>query len=224
MKNRLILFLLILSLGIFAHEQADKQKIVIEQIEEILEADYSFYDWALKGYNALSEGKYSDACFYYQKAIKLNPDDAIAYNNWGIALVNLAEQKDEESFYYKGIEKSKKSIELNPDYANAYNNWGIALTRLAIRKDSLEEKKDEIIELFNKTEIVGYESKGYNLACLYALLNEKETALAWLEKSLQYAGRLNREHYEQDEDFNNIKEDPQFKALLEKYFQDETDK
>jgi len=310
MKNILTLLLLVLSLGIFAQEQADKQnekqKIVIVRMGEIGEigvVKYSSYDWALKGYYAQSEKKYSDACFYYQKAIELNPDDEVSYNNWGIALVNFAKQKGDESFYYKGIEKSKKAIGLNPDYADAYNNWGVALFYLAKQKDdeslylesiekckkviglnpdyadayhnwgiilsclakqkndesfysasiekyknaielksdhagaynswgialmdlaqlkdNLEEKKDTIIDLYRKAGTFKKGVGSYNLACLYALLNEKETALTWLEKSLQYVGRPNRRHYDQDADFNNIKEEPRFKALLDKYFQNE---
>ena len=157
----------------------------------------------------------------YKKAIELKPDGAAIYTNWGVALVNLAKQKDDESLYYEGIEKCRKAIELEPDDEIAYNNWGAALVKLAVLNDNLKEKKDEIIELLNKADTLEYEFGSYNLACMHALMNEKETALAWLEKSLQYAKRDPREYYEQDADFNNIKEEPRFKDLLDKYFQNE---
>ena len=241
-------------------EQKEKVKKVVEEIREIKpEAEYSYYDWFLKGYNAGEEKKYSDACFYYQKAIELkpdyaaaynnwggvltdlakqkgdeslyyesiekykkaielNPDDADTYYNWGDALTDLAKQKGDESLYYEGIEKYKEAIELKPDYAAAYNNLGSALMSLAQQKDNLEEKKDEIVELLSKAEALENRFGSWSLAELYALLNEKEAALVWLERSLQYTEKSPREHYERDEDFNNIKEDPRFKALLDKYF------
>ena len=286
-------------------QQKEEVKKVVKEIKETkTEAEYSSYDWSLKGYNANMEKKYSDASFYYQKAIELKPDYASAYNNWGNALTDLAKQKDDEPLYNEGIEKYRKAIELKPDYASAYYNWGNALSYLAKQngdeslyyesiekyrkaielksdhadaycnwgnaltdlakqkddeslyyesiekyqkaielkpddafaynnwgatlinrawqEDNLKEKEGEIVELLNKAETLEKGVGSYNFTCLYALMNEKEVALDWLEKSLQYVKRFPREDYEQEKDFNNIKEDPRFKALLDKYFQNES--
>jgi len=200
-------------------EKEEVQKVVEEIKETKTEAKYSADDWFLKGYNAQMEKKHDDARFYYQKVIDLDPNDAATLNNLGNALTNLAKQKNDEPLHYEAIKKYKKATELNPNDAAAYNNWGIALVGIAQLNNSLEEKKDEIIKLLNKAEALEKGSGSYNFACLYALLNEKETAFEWLEKSLQYEEKDSREYYEQvEQDFNNIKEDPRFTELLDKYF------
>jgi tetratricopeptide (TPR) repeat protein len=56
-----------------------------------------------------------------QEAIKLNPKDAVAYNNWGWALFN---RKD----YDGAIAKYQQALAVDPKNAVAYNNnWGNAL-------------------------------------------------------------------------------------------------
>ncbi|MCC7212111.1 MAG: tetratricopeptide repeat protein [Candidatus Brocadia sp.] len=82
-----------------------------------------------------AQGKYTEACNEYQKAIEKNPDYVGAYYNWGTA---LSKQKK----YDEAIEKYQKAIEKNPDYADAYYNWGIALSK--------QKKYDEAIEKYRK--------------------------------------------------------------------------
>ena len=48
---------------------------------------------------------------------RLQPYDAIAYNNRGLAYTNLSD-------YQSAIEDYKQAIRLKPDYADAYNNRG----------------------------------------------------------------------------------------------------
>ena len=50
---------------------------------------------------------------------KANPDDALAYNNMGIAY-------DNKGNYDEAIACYKKAIKLNPDFVMAYGNLGIA--------------------------------------------------------------------------------------------------
>ena len=61
---------------------------------------------------------YYGAIADYTKAIELDPNDAIAYNNRGLSKDNL---KD----YYGAIADYTKAIELDPNAANAYRNRGI---------------------------------------------------------------------------------------------------
>ena len=61
----------------------------------------------------------SRAIVDFTKAIELNPDYAIAYNNRGVAYYLKKE-------YESAIVDFTKAIELNPDYAIAYNNRGMA--------------------------------------------------------------------------------------------------
>ena len=56
----------------------------------------------------------------------------------------------------------------------------------------------------------------YNAACLYSLLNDKENALKYLEKAFN-AGEITTFYAKMDPDFDNIRETPEFNALITKY-------
>ena len=55
----------------------------------------------------------------------------------------------------------------------------------------------------------------YNVACIYALAGDSDTALDYLEKAVDRGGR-NKRIYETDKDLESIKDHPRFRALLER--------
>jgi len=56
----------------------------------------------------------------------------------------------------------------------------------------------------------------YDAACLYSVMRQKETALSYLEKSLQMGFRR-FEHIERDDDLDNIRTTERFKSLITRY-------
>lgn len=66
------------------------------------------------------KGKYGLAIDDFSKTVELTPDDAMAYNNRGLAYARGKKQFD------LAIEDFSKVIELAPDFAEAYDNRGIA--------------------------------------------------------------------------------------------------
>jgi hypothetical protein len=54
----------------------------------------------------------------------------------------------------------------------------------------------------------------YNFACLYSLVNNKSKAYEYIEKSID-AGYINYAHIKSDKDFENIRDEEKFKALIE---------
>jgi len=66
------------------------------------------------------KGRYNDAIEAFDKAIKLNPNSAAAWNNKGNAL-KLQNRHDE------AIMAFDKSVELNPKFVDAWHNKGMAL-------------------------------------------------------------------------------------------------
>jgi hypothetical protein len=53
----------------------------------------------------------------------------------------------------------------------------------------------------------------YNLGCLYARLGETGQALSCLEKAVHFGFGL-KEWIENDPDFNSVRAEPRFQALL----------
>ena len=72
-----------------------------------------------QGNEALEKGDYDKAIAAYDKAIRLNPRDTLAYNNRGMAY----ERKGDRG---KAISDYSEAIRIDPKYETAYNNRGSA--------------------------------------------------------------------------------------------------
>ena len=89
-------------------------------------------------------GKYLDASKEYEIATELKSGIYKAYNNWGVALHDLAKTKsgsESEELYEDACLKYDQAIQFKPDFHEAYNNWGLALHDLAERKSGSESEE-----------------------------------------------------------------------------------
>ena len=89
-------------------------------------------------------GKYLDASKEYEIATELKSGIYKAYNNWGVALHDLAKTKsgsESEELYEDACLKYEQAIQFKPDFHEAYNNWGLALHDLAERKSGSESEE-----------------------------------------------------------------------------------
>ena len=77
---------------------------------------------------------YNGAISDFTKAIELNPDDADAYYNRGLAKSNLED-------YYGAISDYNKAIELNPNDALSYNNRGVAKALLGNLSEACQDAR-----------------------------------------------------------------------------------
>ena len=166
-----------------------------------------------------AEELYKEACKKYDKAITYKQDYHEAYYNWGVALMELAEIKsgnEAEELYKEACKKYDKAITYKQDYHEAYYNWGVALMELAEIKSGNEAEKlyKEAFEKYNET--IKHGGKSYNLACLYAIRNQKAEALKYLERTLSRK-EITVDFVEQDEDWKNLRNDPDFQDLLSRY-------
>jgi tetratricopeptide (TPR) repeat protein len=96
--------------------------------------DFGF-GWKLLGGILQRQGK--DALPTLQKAVKLNPDDAVAHLNLGDALKNLGRFDQAAASY-------QRAIQLDPDYAEAYCNLGTAFRRLGRLDDAVANYRNSI--------------------------------------------------------------------------------
>ena len=126
-----------------------------------LSASY-YFDSALEKQN---KGDNQGAIVDYDKAIELNPNYSLAYNNRGLAKSGL---KD----YEGAIVDYNKAIELNPNYAHAYNNRGNA-------KYDLKDYEGAIVDDNKAIELnPNYDNAYYTRGLAYQRLNERQRALA----------------------------------------------
>ena len=113
-------------------------------------------------------GEYLDALKEYKAATELKLKFPEAYNNWGLALSDLAQTKsgvEAEALYKDSFEKYHHATQLKPDGHEAYNNWGNALTLLAQTNPGVEAEalyKDSFEKYQHATQIKPDYHKAYN--------------------------------------------------------------
>jgi len=88
-------------------------------------------------------------------------------------------------------------------------NKGVALYDL--------DQLDEALEAFNKAIEIkpDYTFAWYNLACLYSLKKEKYKALKYLRKAIEN-GYKNLSHIRKDKDLDFIRNEKEFKEIIDK--------
>ena len=93
----------------------------------------------LEGLMLHDKNMFDKAIEKYKRISELDPDFALAYSNWGLALA-------EQGKYEEAVKKHIEAIELDPKYnhglAMTYTKWGIALDK--------RDKHDEAIKKYKK--------------------------------------------------------------------------
>ena len=159
-------------------------------------------------------------CFYnYKKAVELNSDIDFIYNSWGNAIYELAKIRNDERLYLDSFEKFELAIKFYPDDILAYYFWGNALFYFAgIKRD--KKLYYEAVEKFEKAAELDADEKEkidlYNMACSYAIVDEKIKALNVLERMLK-RGYVKVDYVLSDEDWKKYKDDDDFKNLVNKF-------
>src|SRR5690606_24351167 len=83
------------------------------------------------GNEKLSSGKTEEAIEFYNRAIELNPNNAVYYANRAAAWTRLGKHQE-------AIRDCQKSINTDPKYAKAYSRLGLSLFNLGKYKEAIE--------------------------------------------------------------------------------------
>ena len=183
-----------------------------------------------------AEQDYGNAIASYDKALEFKPGDDEVWNNRGSALSNLGRYEEaiasydkalefrpglHEAWYFRGRALSKlerkeeeiasynKVLDIKPDDDETWYFRGIALYVLGRYEEALISY-DEALQIQP-----AYANTYYNKACCYGLQKNVDLAI----ETLQHAITLNSKYLEYaktDSDFDGIRDDDRFQALLEK--------
>ena len=148
----------------------------------------------------LTAKEYEEAIASFDKAVEIKPDYHQAWHGQGLALGLLGRNEEE-------IASFDKAVEIKPDYHQAWNNRGFALDELGRYEDAIASY-DKAVEIKPDKH-----QAWYNKARCYALQENVDLAV----ENLKQAISLNPEYREMaktDPDFNSIREDERFQALL----------
>lgn len=185
----------------------------------------------LKG-NILNEmGRRDEAIAQLDRYVDMKPDFYYGYYRRGWF-------KDEAGQLDEAIEDYTMAIILEPQYAYAYCGRG----RCLMEQKKIDEARQDFLKVIELDTVPKYDSSAhyaflflgridegnafldslivkekdyYDAACYYSLLNDREKALEYLQKAMD-AGYVRFEHLKVDRDLDNIRNLPEYKAIVER--------
>jgi len=145
--------------------------------------------------------RYDDAFADANRALELSPDEPLIIICRGTAYRELKRYDD-------ALADNNRALELIPNEPFAFNSRGATYAKL--------ERYDEALADFNRSLELRPDNPHtlYNLACLFSLRRKVEDSIGYLKKAIQL-DKKNREDAKTDKDFDNIRDDPRFKKLVE---------
>jgi tetratricopeptide (TPR) repeat protein len=137
----------------------------------------------------------------WNKLLKINPEDAVAWSNKGLALGNLGR-------YEEALECFDKALEINPEKAEAWSDKGAALLHFG--------RFEEALNYFNKGLEISPDNGNlwYKKACGESLLGDVNGALSSLKRTVELDEKY-KEMARTDKDFKNLRDDDRFKEIVE---------
>jgi len=156
--------------------------------------------WYNRGIALSNLGRKEEAIASYDQAVAIKPDYHQAWSNRGKALSALGRTAE-------AIISYEKAIAINPNYHQAWGNRGNALYDLGRNEDAIASY-DQAIAIKSD-----YYQAWYNKACCYALWSRVETAIENLQQAIELNPKY-REKAKTDADFDGIRQDERFRALV----------
>ncbi len=209
----------------------------LEYVNKALQLNSEDYDLVMMKGNIYNEmGDYTSAIAELDKYVAKYPDQFFGYYRRGWF-------KDEANDPDGAIEDYSMSIALEPEYAYAYCGRGRFYSeqgkkeladadfRKVIELDTVPGQnscaqyafyflgqRGKAIDYMNRIIATDEDAKGnyYDAACLYSIMNEPQKAIEYLRKAFEL-GYRRIAHIYADHDLDNIRELPEFKALIEQY-------
>jgi tetratricopeptide (TPR) repeat protein len=171
----------------------------------------------------------------WDKALDIKPDNHTTLFFRGIALDNLGRKKEAIASYDKGLEFNPgnhhhiwtlrgvalfaleryveaiasydKAIQFKPDDHETWHKRGLALTYLRLYQEALMSY-DKALKIKPN-----FASAYYNKACCYGLQKNTDLAIETLKQAITLDSKY-RELAKNDSDFDSIREDERFQALI----------
>jgi len=145
--------------------------------------------------------KYKEALADYNRALELKPNEALTLSNRGATYKRLEE-------FDKALADLNLSLKLRPDFYPALINEGSIYERL--------KNYDEAISHYNHALEVEPDDPPilYDLARLFSIQGKTTDALDFLKRVIDKDKRF-CEVAKTNRDFDNIRDDPRFKKLIE---------
>ncbi len=158
---------------------------------------------------AFQLGKYEDSIREYREASRIRPDDYQSRLLINAPLRRLGRHDEADAGLNDFLHVVERHLELNPDDPRALYLGAGGLMELGDR--------ERAIAWTGRALSLDPSDSGtlYNCACVYALGGQRDEAIRCLDQAIAN-GFGHREWLENDSDFDGIRDDPRFQALVRK--------
>ncbi|NES21726.1 MAG: tetratricopeptide repeat protein [Symploca sp. SIO3E6] len=145
--------------------------------------------------------QYEEAFNSFDRALELQPNYHIGWTVRGRLLYKLKQ-------YEEALTSFDRALELQPNYHIGWICRGYSLLKMGQQQKAFENLQQALDINGDKAEFLYYK------ACFSAILGKSDRALDFLEQSIQL-DPANKENAKKDSDFDALRDNPKFKAIVE---------
>jgi Flp pilus assembly protein TadD len=157
--------------------------------------------------SCVAQGTNEDAAKWFERAIAVRPDDYAALALLATAYNSLGRQEDFIQTSRRAYDTARKHLELNPDDPRALYMGAMSLTALGETDKARDWNRRALAMDPDDPSVL------YNIACAFALEDQKAEAIATLRKAMDH-GFGHWKWIEHDSDLDSLRDEPGFKELL----------
>ena len=157
--------------------------------------------------HCFQNGAFERAVPLYETAIELRPDDYQAVSLLAGTLLKLGRTETWGVVARRAMQALERRLTIDPDDGRALQLATVQAARLG-----LGERARELAERAIASRPDAFATY-YNVACAYAVLGDHDDALRMLDHAVRH-GRGNLEWIERDPDFDTLRTDPRFDAIV----------
>ena len=180
------------------------------EFETAMKLNPQLFDAAyMYGRALLAQGKHEKAAKMFERASELRPEDYVVPGLLGGTYSALGRTAEAQLGFRRQLSAATKRLELNPDDPRALYMGGVALSHLGEPARAKDWARQALAINSGDATVL------YNVACIYSTSGEAEEAITLLERAVA-AGFGHWNWIENDSDFEPLRGNPRFQALLAK--------
>jgi len=188
-----------------------QHKEAAAEFEKSIEMDPNLFEgFYLYAYACRDSGDAKGAARMYARASELAPDDFRTALMLFQMLRDLGRPDESLRAAHVGLERAERALAAHPDIPLPASLSASTFAALGERSLALEWAARAL------TIAPDDPLTRYNIACVYALLGEKDQAIDLLEQWSARANKVTRRWLVNDTDFDGLRGQPRFKALVER--------
>jgi adenylate cyclase len=180
------------------------------EFEEAIRLNPNLFEpYYLYARSSFAAGRIEQSADLFLKAGQVQPEDFQSLMLAAQSLKMLGRDEEAKRVGREGVQRAERRLDLNPGDARALSLGSGELSRLG--------QPERALQWSNRALELHPEDQGVliNSACLRACLGLKDDAIALLEQTFA-KGFGKRDWIEQDPDYDSLRDDPRFQALLQK--------